>query len=87
MDWKVSSLQPCPSWSYFRILVVDHASVRRWISLLVMTAPLMVRVDFEVAGMVAVGAECHLAGEFGGKSSAWPSHPSFSYTSNGANML
>ena len=42
-----------------------------------MTAPWMVRVDFAVAGMEAVGAECHLAGEFLRKSSAWPSHPSF----------
>jgi hypothetical protein len=42
----------------------------------VMTVPLMIRVAFAVAGMEAVGAECHCAGEFLRKSSAWPSHPS-----------
>ena len=52
-----------------------------------MTAPSMVRVAFAIAGMEAVGAECHLAGEFLRKSSAWLSHPSFSCTSNGARTL
>ena len=52
-----------------------------------MTAPWMVRVAFAVVGMEAVGAECHLAGEFLRKSSACPSHPSFSCTSNGARIL
>ena len=43
-----------------------------------MTAPLMMRVAFAVAGMDAVGAERHFAGDFFRKSSAWPSHPSLS---------
>ena len=52
-----------------------------------MTAPLIVMVAFAVAVMEAVGSECHCAGEFLRKSSTWPSHPSFSCTSNGARTL
>ena len=43
-----------------------------------MTAPLMMRVAFAVAGMDAVGADRHLGVAFFRKSSAWPSHPSLS---------
>ena len=43
-----------------------------------MTVPLMMRVAFAVAGIVAVGADRHLGGEFFRKSSAWLSHPSLS---------
>ena len=50
-------------------------------------APLMVRVAFAVAGMDAVGAECHSSCDFLRKSSAWPPHPSLSCTSNGARTL
>ena len=49
-----------------------------------MTLPWMNMVAFAVAGVEAVGADHNLAGEFRRKSSAWPSHPSFSCTSNGA---
>ena len=52
-----------------------------------MTAPLMIRVAFAVAGVEAVGAERHLAGEFRRKYSAWLSHPSFSCTSNEAHTF
>ena len=52
-----------------------------------MSKPLMVRMAFAVVGMEAVGAECHLAGEFLRKSYAWPSQPSFSCTSSGARTL
>ena len=48
-----------------------------------MTVLLRYRMDFAVAGVEVVGAERHLAGEFMRKSSAWPSYPSFSYTSSG----
>ena len=43
-----------------------------------MTAPLMMRVAFAVAGMDAVGVDRHLGGDFFKKSSACPSHPSLS---------
>ena len=43
-----------------------------------MTAPLMMRVAFDVAGMDNVGADRHVGGDFFKKSSVWPSHPSLS---------
>ena len=52
-----------------------------------MTVPLMMRVDFAVAGMDDVGADRHLGGDLFKKSSAWPSHPWLSWTSNGARTL
>ena len=43
-----------------------------------MTATLMMRVYFVVAGMDDVGTDRHLGVAFFKKSSAWPSHPSLS---------
>ena len=43
-----------------------------------MTAPLMMRVAFAVAGVDYVGADRYLGGDFFKKSSAWSSHPSLS---------